>query len=136
MSFILKKCNKAGDELEHNCVECNPDYNYEMPFDEYKNCYQICPKYFYYDENDSKYYCTRNEICPTNYDKLIEPNSECVSNCTKDDNYRYEFRKKCYIECPENSTERDNTTILFGFSIFNQFFCKPICFEKIVQLNL
>ena len=128
--FSCKKCDIYGDEEEHNCVECKGNYNYEMLFDKYKNCYEICPIYFYYDENDNKYYCTKNAICPTYYDKLIEPKNECVSNCTKDDIYKYEFRKKCYVECPENSTERDNTTILFGFSIFNKYFCKPICFEN------
>ena len=44
-----------------------------------------CSFYHYYDGGIS--YCTKSNECPKEYDKLIEDKSECVSNCTKDDQY-------------------------------------------------
>ena len=124
-----KTCNIDGNEEEHNCIQCKPGYNFEMHFIIYKNCYEECPNYNYYDEEEQIWLCTKEEKCPENYDKLIEPKKQCIDHCTKDDMYQYEFKKKCYEICPSNSIERENNTILFGSSIFNRYFCKPICYE-------
>ena len=117
-------CDKSGDELEHNCKECKYGYNYEIHFELYKNCYINCSFYHYFDSDIS--YCE----CPNEFNKLIEDKNECVSNCTKDDNYKYEFRKHCYIDCPSNSTLRKNITELEGYSLDKEYFCKPICYEE------
>ena len=67
-----KTCKTEGNATEHNCTECKSKYNNEVNFLDYKNCYILCPD---------------------DYDKLIENKSECVSNCSKDNIYKYEFRK-------------------------------------------
>ena len=121
-------CDKSGDEIEHNCKECKYGYNYEIHFELYKNCYINCSYYHYFDSDIS--YCTIKKECPNEFDKLIEDKNECVSNCTHDDNYKYEFRKHCYIDCPSNSTLRKNITELEGYSLDKEYFCKPICYEQ------
>ena len=73
-------------------------YNFEIRIGIYKNCYMNCSFYHYYDSGIS--YCTKNNECPKEYDKLIDDKNECVSNCSKDGEYKFEFRKNCYKKCP------------------------------------
>ena len=119
-----KICNKSGNETEHNCHECKLEYNFEINYQYYKNCYNNCSYYHYYDKNNGISFCTAKFECPEIYDKLIEDKKECAVNCTKDILYKYEFNKRCYKECPYNSTQRENNTEL-------QYFCKPICNKEI-----
>ena len=34
-----KICDKDGDNINHNCIECKNNYNYEININGYKNCY-------------------------------------------------------------------------------------------------
>ena len=113
---------------EHNCKKCKNGNNFEIHFDIYINCYMNCSFYHYYDGGIS--YCTKSNECINEFDKLIEDKSECVSNCTKDDQYKYEFRMKCFKECPKNSTNRENSTELDIFCLDKRYFCKPICTQE------
>ena len=125
-----KKCNISGNEEEHNCIECKYNYNFEIKFDIYKNCYINCSYYHYFDTKLKKSICTISNECPINiYDKRIEEKKECVSNCTNDEYYKYEYQKRCYQKCPLNSTVRENITILGDVS-YDLYFCKPICLEE------
>ena len=125
-----KKCNISGNDNEHNCLECKNEYNFEIHFDYYKNCYDNCSYYYYFDKNQNLSFCTNDSKCPQYYDKLIEDKRECVFNCSENENYNYEFQKKCYNKCPENSTERENSLELEQYSFDNKYFCKPICNEE------
>ena len=120
-------CNESGNYTNHNCLECKKDYNFELHFDFYKNCYDDCSFYHYYDKIQNISFCTNDFECPKDYNKLIIDKKECVSFCYDDNVYKYEFRNKCYEECPPNSTQRINSTDLEGFFLNNEFFCKPIC---------
>ena len=97
-----KKCEEGGNSINHNCTECKDNYKFELTKSNYLNCYQVCPFYYYIDNITKKSYCTQNMICPENYPNLIENKSECIDDCSKDLIYKYEFRKKCYQECPLN----------------------------------
>ena len=62
------------------------------------NCsYKPCKYYHYYDKEN--YYCTEEKKCPNNYNKIIEEKKECIDDCSKDNKYKYEFKKKCYTNC-------------------------------------
>ena len=89
-----------------------------------------CLNYYYINKTENISYCTNTLNCTEYYDKLIEEKRECVSDCSKDDIYRFEFRKKCYKECPINSIERYNNKEINGFSLDYKYFCKPICDEE------
>ena len=82
-----KNCNKSGNEIENNCLECKFEYRFEIHFGQYKNCYYNCSYFYYFEENNNIFYCTNNSICPSNYNRLIENNKECISNCEKDNIY-------------------------------------------------
>ena len=60
------------------------------------NC-SYCLNYIFNENGVSK--CTKFRECPEKYDKLIPAKKECIDDCSKDDKYRYEFRKKCYNNC-------------------------------------
>ena len=101
-----KKCDTSGNDTFHNCLECKNTYINKTIFGKYKNCYQLCPSH---------------------YEKYIENKSEYVYDCNKDNIYKYEFRKKCYSNCPPNSTTRENETNLDYLNIDYNYFCKPKC---------
>ena len=123
-----RTCEKLGNETLHNCKECKIGYEFEIHFYIYKNCYKNCSFYHYYDSDIS--YCTKNYECPNDFNKLVKDKKECISNCMNDKDYKYEFRKKCFKECPINSTNRENNTELDIFSLDKRYFCKPICTQE------
>ena len=46
------------------------------------------------------------------------------NKCEDDEKYKYEFKKRCYEQCPEGSIKVKNN------SVINDYFCKPICSEE------
>ena len=73
-----KDCEIDGNNITHNCLECNDDYLYEIKINNSSNCYINCTYYHYFDNNN--YYCTLNSSCPEKYSKLIKDKMECVKN--------------------------------------------------------
>ena len=118
-----KKCNIIGNATHHNCTECKLDFYFELNLKSFKNCYNNCSFYYYKDKYNDIFYCTERKECPEKYNKLISEKKECIHKCEEDDNYKYEFRKECYKECPEGSIKQDN------ISMIDKFFCKPVCLE-------
>ena len=80
----------------------------------------IINKYKY----EYSYYCTETGKCPEIYNKLIEDKKECVDRCEEDDIYKYEFKKKCYRECPSGSMKPEAN------SRNNTYYCKANCTEE------
>ena len=124
-----KNCEKEGNEIENNCLECKLVYRFEIHYNKYKNCYNSCQYYHYFDKNDNITYCTNDSVCPFNYNKLIEDKGECIISCEKEIKYKYEFNSKCYNHCPNNSKKRENDEDLSYLSLDKNYFCKPICNE-------
>ena len=119
MCYIsCQECKESGDETNHNCLSCKSNYFYELNIDQYINCYEICPYYHYHNPINNKYYCTKDESCPEEFDKLIPDDNICVNDCSKDNYYKYEFRHICYHECPLNISE---------YSENKNYFCEAIC---------
>ena len=66
------------------------------------NCYPQC-EYFYYFDKSNNYYCTENNICPTNYEKLVLNKTKCINKYNKYNIYQFEYNNTCYEECPEGT---------------------------------
>ena len=47
---------------------------------------------------------------PETYDILVQDKNEFINDCSVDENYKYELRKKCYTDCPLNSTRSDKNS--------------------------
>ena len=111
-------CEKEGNDIYHNCIKCNSEYFYELNMLSYLNCYNKCKFNYYYDEFNQKYFCTPDNNCVNYYDKLIYEKNQCVNDCKKNPNFPFEFKKKCYSECPKNISE---------ISKEKKFFCEIKC---------
>ena len=103
-----KNCDIKGDEEIHNCISCLPGYLYEFNINNYTNCYKNCKYYFYFDNKTNEYFCTSELKCPNEYSKLKTDNNQCVEDCKTDSIYKYEFKKKCYSICPNNTELSQN----------------------------
>ena len=106
---ICKFCIGFGNEVNNSCTECFPGFILIK-----NNCYNICDFYYYFHENE--YFCTDNNSCPKDYNKLIPDKKECIDNCLNDEMYKYEYNNQCYYMCP-------NDTMM---STENDFLCKKI----------
>ena len=96
--FNCKNCTEQGNETDNKCTECKSGYSFR-PNSGNNNCYLDCDYYYYFDE-ENNYKCTNDKNCTEDYSKLIKDQKKCVKNCTKDDEYKYEYNNICYQECP------------------------------------
>ena len=59
-----------------------------------------------------------------NYEYKLNTENGCLTRKCSLVNYKYEFQKSCYEECPDNSIEREDV-----IELEEKYFCKPICNE-------
>ena len=114
--YSCDKYNIKVDEEKHNCIICKNDYNYQIIIDNYFNCYDK-ETYYYFDRSINKYYFIQDLQCPYNYNKFISEKRKCIEECYIDNYYKFEFKKKCYDKCPNNTKLSEN----------NSYYCEPIC---------
>ena len=83
IDFIYKKCYSTcetceikGDNLFHNCLECNSDFKFEIINNNYSNCNETCSYYYYFDKEKLNFHCTKNFECPPEYPQLYDT-KEC-----------------------------------------------------------
>ena len=116
-----KNCSGIGNESDNKCISCSNGYEFKNDFDNDSNCYNICNYYYYFDSN-KKFYCTSDDKCPIEYNKLIIEKGKCVSNCTIDDKYKCQYNNTCIL-C-QNITEVSSKINLDNMTL-----------ENITQLN-
>ena len=97
-----KICDSDGNNVIHNCLECKYKYNYEMILDEHTNCYEYCWNYTY-DIYENKFICLEKPLCDNINDRYIPDIKKCINDCRNNSEYKYEFRKNCYKECPSGT---------------------------------
>ena len=84
-------------------ITCDNNNELNINQNEDYNCY---PKpYNIIFDNNKNYKCLYNNNCPNNYKYIIEQKNQCVYNCKQYPGFSYEFRKKCYNQCPMDITE-------------------------------
>ena len=96
--YTCEQCENKGNNITHNCKECNKNYPIKLKVNNYSNCYHNCSYYYYFD-NYNNIHCTYNYNCPNEYpllDKL---------ECKK----RNEIKtmKNELIECLNNKKTKD-----------------------------
>ena len=114
-----KNCNIKGDYINHNCLECNSNYPFGLPNNNYINCYKNCSYYYYFDKYRN-FTCTSNYSCPKEFNKLQIDKGECISDCKLDDTNKYEFKNMCFKKCPKESVQSNN----------NEYYCESLCNEE------
>ena len=55
--YTCETCEIKGDNIIHNCLECNSNFSFAININNYSNCYENCSYYYYFD-NDNNYHCT------------------------------------------------------------------------------
>ena len=73
--FTCETCEIKGDNITHNCLRCNANYNISITINNYSNCYNKCDYYHYYD-NENVSHCVFS--CPEDYPTLLEDKKECI----------------------------------------------------------
>ena len=130
LEYLNLKNLNTNDNLDNNffigskknLIICNDNYKINLINSEEDNN-KICRIIYCYDDlSDFEYKLNTEDDCFT-------------KNCTAE-NYKYEFRKKCYMECPDNSTNRTNKEELEGFIFDKNYFCKPICDEELFPFEI
>ena len=87
----MNKCftNKISLNNKYSCEICDPNFHQKFN-DSYNtdsniNCYEsisiYCPFKFYYNLTSNIFYCTENEKCPNDYNKLIIKKNQCIDKC-------------------------------------------------------
>ena len=68
--------------------------------------YEIYPIMSMFIAEPIQYFLAKIDVCPHcnyvsfNNTKLIPMNNICISDCSHDEIYKYEFNNTCYEECP------------------------------------
>ena len=106
-----KNCSGHGNEIDNKCIECFPDYELKNDFINNSNCYPKCPFNYYYDLNNN-YQCTVENKCPGQFNKYIEEKKRCIDECKNDNIFRFEYKNKCYINCPVSTNSSSNNIYL------------------------
>ena len=123
-----KTCNQSGNESNNNCNECNYNYTFLNHFLAISNnCYKICDKYYYFDENN-QHKCI--ESCPSQYNKLIKEKNNCIDECIKDDEYIYEYNNYCLKKCPNNTKTYEEGKKCLESCYDYQFEYNNICYNN------
>ena len=144
-----KKCNNFGNETINNCDECKNNYTFiNDSLLKEKNCYEKCENYYYINAMKN-YFCVN--ICPDEYNKLINPKNKCIDDCQNDNIYIYEYNntcleecpnytktdieeKKCYISCHDYKFEYNNTCLSdCPENTYRIFISRNICVESIPE---
>ena len=105
------KCKFCSEESKkyNLCESCNTEKGFYPKYDDeninsFLNCNNdetILCQYNYY-LNNSKYFCTQNDICPNGF-FLIKNIKKCINDCRNDTKYKYQYENCCYEKCPDNT---------------------------------
>ena len=87
--YTCNTCEIEGNNITHNCKECNNNFPVTKNINNFINCYINC-KYYYYFDKENNYHCTIDSSCPNEYPKLIKDKMECIKYNIKDIILKYE----------------------------------------------
>ena len=83
-------CKKNGDDIFHNCLTCNSEFQFEIKIDNFSNCYKKCDYYYYFDDEKN------NSKCPKDYPSLLEEKLECI---------KFDIKNSMLIDLINNKNE-------------------------------
>ena len=133
-----KTCSKGGIESTHNCDVCSTSYSrYKFLVGGKYNCHNTCPNYTYKVNGNTQ--CTESLNCPINYPKLIYNKNECIDDCSKDTDYKYENNGICTNINPNVYTteliKKVYTTEIIKEEYTTQLIKKEYTAELIIESN-
>ena len=113
MDFMFRGCNSLI-YLNINMFSIKNGTGTTEIFPEYSNSLRICNN----EESVSMLISTYEHVNNNCNDecfkagKLIIELNKCVKNCNEEENYKYEYNKRCYNECPSGTSSSSNNIYL------------------------
>ena len=89
------KCDKEGNQTHHNCLECKSNFQFEINYDNYKNCYNTSIK-----EELSTFANIENEFSTNNYNYYYNY-SDNITNISEK-TYQINIKEKYINDFIEN----------------------------------
>ena len=95
--------------------------------------------YFYYFDSSGNYFCTGEDACPDNYNKLVIEKNKCIDDCKNDDIYQKDYNNECHNNCPSGThLKNDNANICYkdpeGYYLDTDNIYKP-CYSLCKSCN-
>ena len=115
--YSCKMCGESFHQLYNDKNNVNSKINC------YKSLEDYCDFNYYYNIISDLFFCTEDENCPENYNKLIEDKNQCIDECEKDSIYIYEINNKCYSKPIENINNMNKTKLMNNIihELLNEF---------------
>ena len=104
-----RTCNYKGNATINNCTTCDFDSVFR-PEENSTNCVKEC-RYRYYITPYGQYKCTKDKECTSVASLYIKYKDKCISDCSLDDTYIYQYNGECFDECPENTIAENNICV-------------------------
>ena len=100
-----KKCDKGGNEEEHNCLECEKEYMFRPGDNPHNNCV-VYSEYYYINPYDQFKSLDVLE-CPEEAKYLVKEKNYCIYDCKKDKKYKFLYSGNCVQSCPSDTKNVD-----------------------------
>ena len=97
-----KSCLIGGDAESNNCLECEKGYMFR-PGDNPKNNCVVASEFFYISPY-GQYKPLIIYQCPDEAKFYLREKKLCLSDCTKDEEYKYLYEGNCMKECPAHTS--------------------------------
>ena len=109
-AYKIKCYSNNINAINNSCEICGESfhqmYNDANNNNSFFNCYESLKDYckfnYYYNLTSKMFYCTEDNDCPEEYDKLIKEKKQCIEDCKNDPIYKYELNNICFSELKDN----------------------------------
>ena len=100
-----KRCLKAGNAEENNCLECDNGYMFRPGNNTFNNC--VAYSQFYFMSSYNQFKSLDIYQCPEEAKYYIRDKKSCIDNCQKDEEYKYLYNGNCLKECPSGTSNNN-----------------------------
>ena len=100
-----KRCLKAGNAEENNCLECDNGYMFRPGNNTFNNC--VAYSQFYFMSSYNQFKSLEIYQCPEEAKYYIRDKKSCIDNCQKDEEYKYLYNGNCLKECPSGTSNNN-----------------------------
>ena len=121
ISTIIKySCEICGESFHQMYNDIN---NNKTFFNCYESLKDYCKYNYYYNLTSKMFYCTEDNNCPEEYDKLITEKKQCIEDCKKDSIYKYELNNICFSKLKENENIENKPKLISNIinELLNEF---------------
>ena len=114
--FTCATCERGGNGLINNCLECDVNHIKKPGFPNTTNCVTDC-LYSYYYTPYGYYKCNNNSFCPDEANLYIKEEKKCTDDCSKEGKYKYQYGGQCYEECPPYTSTFNKSNICLDINV-------------------